>query len=296
MRKIAVLLAVYNGREWIDEQINSILDQEGVVLDIYISVDLSTDNSYEYITQKYGYLNNIILLPYGMKYGSAGKNFYRLITDSPIEKYDYISFADQDDIWLKNKLAHAIQSIDLHKVTAYSSNVVAFWDDGRHCLLDKAQPQVKFDYIFEAAGPGCTYVFNRELAVKFQTFLTEKSNARNVALHDWLIYAFARSNGYLWMIDKESRMMYRQHSQNQVGANISFRAAFKRCALAKEGWYKNEIYNITSVLGFDNMELIKKLKNKNIIGRILLLKDICKFRRRQRDRFVLAAFILLGWV
>ncbi len=43
--KIAVLLAAYNGMEWIEEQIASILSQKGVSIKIFISVDLSSDRT-----------------------------------------------------------------------------------------------------------------------------------------------------------------------------------------------------------------------------------------------------------
>ncbi|MQK61189.1 hypothetical protein EIZ86_32690, partial [Escherichia coli] len=62
MYKVLVLLAVYNGREWIDEQLNSIRAQEDVQVDILASIDLGTDGSYEYIEKNYP---DVRLLPYG---------------------------------------------------------------------------------------------------------------------------------------------------------------------------------------------------------------------------------------
>ena len=44
--KVAILMAAYNGRKWIEEQLHSIWSQENVLIDIYISVDLSTDDTY----------------------------------------------------------------------------------------------------------------------------------------------------------------------------------------------------------------------------------------------------------
>ncbi|OAT31374.1 alpha-L-Rha alpha-1,3-L-rhamnosyltransferase [Buttiauxella brennerae ATCC 51605] len=296
MNKIAVLLAVYNGREWIDEQINSILNQEGVNLDIYVSVDVSSDSSYEYLLEKYSHYSNVFLLPYGNRFGSAGKNFYRLLQDSPLENYDYISFSDQDDIWTYNKLKHAINSLKSKNVEAYSSNVIAFWEDGRQVLINKAQAQGKYDYIFEAAGPGCTYVFSKKLAIHFKEFLTNNLDVQNIALHDWILYAFARRNGYSWWIDNDSWMMYRQHSNNQVGANNSIAAAIKRFTLAKKGWYKNEVYKISHELNLDNLRVIKELKKNNFSRLLYLFSNIKELRRRNRDRIVLIVFFLLRWI
>ncbi|MCV5197981.1 hypothetical protein OFM41_31575, partial [Escherichia coli] len=79
---------------------------------------------------------------------------------------------------------------------AYSSNIIAFWEDGRKCLIDKAQKQVKYDYLFEAAGPGCTYVLTNELCDSFKKFYLKHSDeVGKVTLHDWMIYAYARNRG-----------------------------------------------------------------------------------------------------
>lgn len=293
MHKVLVLLAVYNGRKWIDEQLNSIRAQENVKVDILASVDLSTDGSYEYIQKNHP---DVHLLPYGKRYGSAGKNFYRLLLDAQFNNYDYISFADQDDVWLADKLSHAIRVINEKQVDAYSGNVTAFWEDGRQQLIDKSQPQVEFDYFFEAAGPGCTYVFKTKLALKFQFFLKNTLESQDVALHDWLLYAYARSNHYQWYIDSQSKMLYRQHANNEVGANESLKAACKRYHLVKNGWYKKEVVKLLSLFGDDN-QLLKKNINKNrIFPKLSFMVNINKIRRRSRDRYAFLIFYILRFI
>ncbi|MCS2156064.1 glycosyltransferase [Scandinavium sp. H11S7] len=288
--RILVLLAAYNGKKWIDEQLNSILSQENVSVDILVSVDLSSDHTFDYIEKKYPTVN---LLAYGKKYGSAGKNFYRLMLDAEFSPYDYIAFADQDDIWLSDKLSHAVNVIRENNIDAYSGNVTAFWDNGRQSLINKSQPQVDYDYFFEAAGPGCTYVFNKKLALAFQQFLRAVPESRNVALHDWLIYAYARSNHYRWIIDKESKMLYRQHENNQVGANESFSAAYKRFQLAKDGWYKKEVLKLIGLFKCDNTLLVKKIRRKSWIPSLYIILNIYKIRRRPRDRFAFLIFHIM---
>ncbi|WMY75886.1 glycosyltransferase [Buttiauxella selenatireducens] len=296
MERVAILLAVYNGRQWIDEQLQSILEQKNVGLDVYISVDLSDDGSYEHLVTTYSHLPNIHILDYGKRYGSAGSNFYRLVLDSPIDKYDYVSFCDQDDVWFDNKIQRAIKMIEQKHVDAYSGNVVAFWENGKECLISKSQPQVEYDFLFEAAGPGCTYVFKRSLACDFKQFLLNSTDAVNVALHDWLLYSFSRVNNYTWYIDDVPFMKYRQHASNQVGANNSIKAGFKRLKLAKCGWYKNEVNKLCVVLKFENDPIVDMIKRNDFKRTLLMLLNITKFRRRFRDRLMLAVFILLRWV
>lgn len=296
MEKIAVLLAVYNGRKWVDEQIESILKQKDVSLELYISVDLSTDNSFEYLKDKYKLLSNIHFLPYGKRYGSAGKNFYHLLLNVPCENYNFISFADQDDIWHIDKLKNAITALKREARQAYSSNVIAFGKDGSQRLIDKAQPQVKYDYFFEAAGPGCTYVFTGNLAIHFINFLKTKNEAQEVELHDWLLYAYARHNNYAWFIDSRPSMLYRQHESNQVGANNSLAAWKKRICLVKIKWYRNEINKLLRLFGNNDTKKIYDKINNSYFGRLSLAFQVCKFRRRLRDKLTLMVLFILNMV
>ncbi|WP_312193288.1 glycosyltransferase [Sphingobacterium sp.] len=294
MNKVAVLLAVYNGRTWVDEQLESILAQVEVNLDVFVSIDLSTDGSWDYLTEKYSSYKNVYFLPYGDKYGSAGKNFYRLVLDVNFDDYNYISFADQDDIWYANKLQHAIETIENKNVDAYSSNVLAFWDDGRTCLIDKAQPQTAFDYYFEAAGPGCTYVFAKKLGTAFREFLLSNKSAQDVTLHDWLIYAFARANNYKWYIDAVPGMRYRQHSSNQVGANISYKMWVKRIKLVNSGWYRKEVFKLVKLFETRFYPLRGITNQRNFKNSIMLIPFVFKFRRRLRDKIVLGVLLMLN--
>lgn len=282
--KIAVLLAAYNGMQWIEEQIDSILNQTNVDVTVFISVDLSTDNTYEWCKEKGSLNHRIIVLPYGDKFGGAAKNFFRLIRDVDFSDFDFVSLADQDDIWLPNKLQHAISLIQLGDYDAVSSNVMAFWEDGREKLVKKSYPQKTYDYLFEAAGPGCTYVFKASALVKFQEFLWEKRVYVNeVGLHDWMIYAYFRHNGFKWLIDDVPLMNYRQHANNQVGFNSGLKAYKKRVSLVRQKWYRAEVENISQVLG-----------NKAELTLFFRLKNFWQLRRRPRDVFALFVMNLLG--
>lgn len=291
-KKIAVLLAAYNGIAWIKEQIQTILEQNNVNVIVYISVDISTDVTYEYCLSLCHEYDNIHVLPYGEKFGGAARNFYRLIKDVEFKGFDYIAFSDQDDIWHQDKLIHALNK--LQQCDFYSSNVTAFWEDGRAVLIDKAQPQCEWDYLFEAAAPGCTYVFRQDVAIQFKTWLVERYEqiGEDIALHDWLLYAFARSQGYSWFIDPEPMMLYRQHANNQVGTNNNFGAAKKRLKLIKDKWYRQQVTNIIIHLGLKDSPIYKKGLSNNYIGNLYLLAHIGKLRRRFRDRCALA-FVLL---
>nr|WP_302444092.1 glycosyltransferase [Hafnia alvei] len=293
MKKIAVLLAAFNGERWLNEQINSILNQRGVDITIFISVDYSDDNSFELCSDLSKKNNKIQVLSYGERFGGAGKNFFRLICDVNLDDFDYVSFSDQDDIWLDDKLYRACLILDKYDV--YSSNVIAFWPTGKKILINKAQPQVEFDYLFESAGPGCTFVFDIKCAKMFRAFLEDKhKEVELVALHDWLFYAFARANDFSWYIDSKPSMLYRQHANNQVGANNSLKAIFKRLKLIKSKWYSNQINKIADLLYDTDIPFRYYLKSNNYFKKLNLLRYITKLRRKTKDKILLCIVIILG--
>lgn len=221
--RFAVLLAAYNGMDYIADQIESILAQKDVELQIFISVDKSSDGTESYLIDLASNLERITLLPLGDSFGGASQNFYRLIRDVDFQNFDYVCFSDQDDIWYTDKLIRAHWVLSQGDYGGYSSNVNAFWPSGRGQLVDKAQPQKSWDFLFEAAGPGCTYVLKKSLALSVQLLVRNRSNCvLKVGHHDWLIYAFARANNFLWAIDFLPSMDYRQHQSNQVGVNVGW--------------------------------------------------------------------------
>lgn len=292
MKRIAILLAAYNGARWLEEQISSILQQTNVEVTIYVSIDLSNDETYLLVSKLALKEPRIIILPYGDIYGGAAKNFYRLICEVDYENYDYIALSDQDDVWRKNKLERACEFLKNNDF--YSSNVIAFWENGKQALITKSQDKVAFDHFFESAGPGCTFVFKREYALQLKRFLMINKHAMDVELHDWLIYALARENNLKWHIDSYPGMYYRQHKNNQVGANNSLKAIIKRIRLIKSGWYRNEIIKILNLFEQSDIPFRDNLCNKNYFTSLFLLKYIYMIRRRRKDRAFLVLMIILG--
>lgn len=269
--------------QWIEEQINSIFKQSDVETTIFISVDLSKDGTYEWCKELAARNNRIVVLPYGERFGGAAKNFYRLIRHVDFSNFDFVSLADQDDIWLSDKLSHAISLIKTKNVDALSSDVIAFWDNGDEKLVKKSFKQKEYDYLFEAAGPGCTYVFTGAGLRVFKEFLKANwKQVNQVDLHDWMLYAFYRHKGMKWFIDNTSLMRYRQHASNQVGLNSGMQAYKKRMNLVKQKWYRGEVEKISSLL------------RKGMPSRGFCIKHFWQLRRRPRDAFALLVMNVIG--
>ena len=292
--KVAVLLAAYNGMQWIEEQLNSILGQSAVDVTIHISIDPSTDGTEAWCVAYAAKHPEVLILPAAGSFGGAARNFFRLIRDVDFEGYDFVAFADQDDVWHTDKLQRATHVIQTRQVDAYSSNVTAFWPDGKTHLLDKAQPQVKWDFLFEAAGPGCTYVMSKSLADSLKaSMLANWQQLQDVTLHDWYCYAFARSYGYRWYIDPEPSMDYRQHERNQVGANKGLSPLIARYKIIHDGWWFNQVQLIAHLVGQGTDPFVRtwlKLRRRHLMT---LSFSAWRCRRRVRDKVF---FFCICWV
>jgi len=292
--KIAVLLAAYNGRALIDYQISSILAQNSVDVSLFVSVDRSDDGTEQFIDQLSLGEGRIRILPHGKGFGGAGPNFYRLIQEVDFSGFDYVAFSDQDDIWFPNKLLRACEALTRSGADGYSSNVTAFWPDGRQVFVNKSQPQVRWDFLFEAAGPGCTYVISAKLGFELQAFIIEHhQKMQKIALHDWFTYAFARSRGYRWIIDETSGMHYRQHANNQVGVNSGFSAFKSRLKNILSGWAISQAALIADTLGLAKKAPVRDWFTGTRLGYLRLMFNAFSCRRRFRDQLLFLVMCLL---
>ena len=290
--KIIVLLAAYNGENYIAQQLQTILNQTHKPHKILINIDQSSDKT-ESIVKEFAKTNpEIQILISNKRFGSAASNFIHLLKNTDLTEAEYTALADQDDLWKKDKLEKAIHKLG-QGYDGYSSNVEAFWEGGQKKVLFKNQPQREFDHLFESAGPGCTFVMTKKLALSLQEFLKEGQFDQLDNYHDWLIYAYARSNGFKWYIDSYPGVEYRQHNANVFGANVGIKAFLSR------------IHRVLNGEGFDfAFRLMKELSVQNSfirslfpVSRINLLRLAFQFkhcRRRWRDQiYFFCACILL---
>jgi rhamnosyltransferase len=292
--KVAVLLAAYNGMQWIEEQIASIFAQSGVDVTVYISIDPSADGTEAWCAALATRVSNVIVLPDAGKFGGASRNFFRLIRDVEFDGFDFVAFADQDDIWCVDKLQRAVAGLGRQAADAYSSNVTAFWLDGKSRLLDKAQSQVKWDYLFEAAGPGCTYVFSNRLSQSIKSaVLANWEVLQGVSLHDWFFYAYARSHGYRWYIDPVPSMLYRQHDRNQVGANTGLRSLISRYKTIHDGWWFSQVQLIARLTGQEFDPFVASWLPLHGLQMLRLSFSAWSCRRRMRDKVL---FFFVCWL
>lgn len=292
---VLVLLATYNGARWLDEQLESIVEQQGVRVAVRVADDGSTDDTVACIEKWIARHPSITLVPSAEHRLGAAGNFLRLVREAPLEGVDFVALADQDDVWPRGRLARAVERMELLDAAGYSSDAWAFWADGRRRRLGKSHPQREFDFLFEPAGPGCTYVLARTLAVAAQRELTtDLGRFDGLGYHDWWLYAFARVHHFAWHIDAEPSVMYRQHQSNELGANFGLGGVRRRWGRLTSGWFRDQVLRIGGQWPGPHRAVLGRLQGLAWSDRAWLAWHARDLRRRPRDQLALAAMLLLG--
>lgn len=211
--KIAVLMSTYNGQKYIRNQIESILNQNGVDVDLYIRDDGSSDNTLNIIKE----YKNIIL--YQGKNIGVGNSFMNLLYCVP-QQYDYYAFSDQDDIWMTDKLIIAINKIKDNynggSVLYCSNQILVDKDLKKIGMRYDIAPDISCEQIFSVNKvSGCTMVWNKTL----QKLLCNKKPSCDLLkcrIHDVWVAIVASISGKI-IYDSNGYILYRQHENNVVG-------------------------------------------------------------------------------
>lgn len=276
--KVLVILASYNGVKYIEEQIDSIIAQMGVNVTLKIFDDCSNDGTIELVSTLKKY-EQVQLIHNKIPTGSAANNFFNALSsfeDSFLQRFDFIAFADQDDIWLPNKLQVAAKSLDSNKSDLYMSNLI-LWEEklNKKSIIKKSFPQKKYDYLFEGGSAGCTYVFTSFFGKELKNILkTLNYKDWQFFSHDWFVYFFARLNHFKVVIDKNAYILYRIHDTNVHGQlnTFSFYAIKERLRLITEGWYFKQAKGFMSLLYPNSVEYkIYSLYSKNYFTRLYII-------------------------
>ncbi len=291
---ICVLLATYNGEIFIDEQLRSIENQTKKNIRIIVSDDLSSDKTVNKIIEfrkkskiKIDFLKSSNSYLFGRGHAN---NFFKLILNAKIsDDTNWIAFSDQDDIWLPDKIARAIDFLNKNDdYGGYSSSVTAFWGK-KSTHISKLGYLHKYNHFFESAGPGCTYVLKKEAFLCLKNTLIKNLNILpKIDYADWAIYSIVRSNNFLWHIDSKSNILYRQHANNAIGIANSLHGYKFRINKIINGWYRSQIFLLAYINNCQNINLIKKIIGLSFLDRFKLFLMAFLVRRKIKDKLILA--------
>ncbi|WHY19019.1 glycosyltransferase [Paenibacillus sp. G2S3] len=216
--KIQVLLSIYNGERYLDEQLGSLMTQEDVDIHVLIRDDGSCDMSVNIINEYIKRYPNNITFYTGMNVG-AKQSFFNLIVKSS-EDFNYFCFCDQDDVWDSRKIINAINLIrenDLTQPILYCSSTKMVNSQLKFINSWPNRPDREltvYNAVLENIAVGCTIVMNANLMVLVKNNLPK--NYGNVIMHDWWIYLCASCFGKV-IFDPRPFILYRQHNDNLLG-------------------------------------------------------------------------------
>lgn len=219
---VAVLLSTYNGARFLAEQLDSLLTQSHRDWVLFWRDDGSTDETRAIMR---GFAagageGRCVEVGEGERLGPT-RSFIAVLRAALAAGFEAFAFADQDDVWLPEKLARgaaALGRAGWERPALYCARQV-FVDErlapiGLSCRVRRAPA-------FPAAltqniATGCTVVMNRRAAE-----LVARSQPPSASFHDWWTYLLVAAADGAVLIDDTPAVLYRQHGRNLVGASKS---------------------------------------------------------------------------
>lgn len=228
MKNIAILLATYNGGQYLREQLDSLFAQTNQDFRIVIHDDGSTDNTVEIINEyKEKYPERIEVLD-GKPKGTPKANFMYLLSEVEADCY---FFCDQDDVWLPTKVEESLKALDCFPQSTLDTVTeprIVFTD---MYVVDKDLTVIDNSFIrylgrdinnvsytqilIDNPAAGTTMCFNkalRDIAVSCDSVQWE-----NVPMHDSWLLEIAAIFGRVGSVNKPL-VCYRQTGNNNMGA------------------------------------------------------------------------------
>lgn len=241
--RVLVMMATYNGAQYVRQQIDSILSQEQVDITLCIRDDGSSDDTC-HIAQEYATSHSNVLFARNEKNEGVGRNFMRMVyeDDQLVHgPHEYYAFADQDDIWHPHKLARAVEMLStccrdkskgVNGASAasldqpasgiaqpgpalYYSDATNFDDEHEWSELANYRPVLNYPttLLLRNWASGCTMVFNRALrdllcAHKLDSF---------PRIHDVWVHLVALAKGSVYADFDTSLIRRRITGHNVVG-------------------------------------------------------------------------------
>ena len=254
-RKVAIVLGFYDGYKFINRQLQSIFDQTHQNFIIFVTDDNSKDNfSLEKLNINERNKKKIRIGIRNKNLGYA-QNFLNALVS--IDGYfDYYAFSDQDDIWYREKLEKAINSLEEYpdnQANLYGSRteLIGASEDKKlgKSIEFKKSPSFQ-NAITQNIFGGNTMIFNRNA---FDLICSSNINQKIIA-HDWWCYQIISGAGGNVFYDKNIYLKYRQHNNNLIGSNVSLKDKWLRfCKVANGNFKIQNDHNLKAIIYNQNL-------------------------------------------
>lgn len=234
--QVHIVMATYNGENYVREQLDSLLAQSYGNLSIEVCDDGSTDDTVAVVEEYVERDERVRLFRNPHNLGFV-KNFLEGMKRSHAP---YVMFCDQDDIWEKDKVELTLKTMKQAEKETPDKPVLVFTDamdfdsaTGEDLgLFHKTShldvKKVDTAHLFmENKCIGCTMMMNRYVL----SFLEELPD--DIRVHDWWIALICSHFGTIRYIP-QATLRYRQHEGNQIGGSSYSGYLKKRLAHMKE--------------------------------------------------------------
>lgn len=305
--RLQILMSTYNGAKYLREQMDSILAQTVMYhsdwfVEIVIRDDGSTDETIK-ILEEYSVKYPRLSYYKGENEGVV-RSFFDLICNTP-DEVDYIALADQDDLWMPEKLECALMALSKEENSQpllYCGSTYLV-DDRLRPIKGLSSHAIRPSFgnaLVENICTGCTAVFNAALRDIIKLQIPEFT-----PMHDWWLYLLSACLGKVYY-DTEPHMYYRQHGSNTVGVSTTYRHEFinrlkrfrgNRYQIRRQvmSLYKiSRRYNLS--LGVEIQRQIEDVLavKKNAAARLRVICNHKIYRQRPMDNFIFKLIILTG--
>ena len=295
---VCILLALFNGADNLAEQLGSLSAQSHTDWSLIISDDGSRDDWFDIVADfSETQATSRTWLISGPRQGFA-KNFFTLIKAAG-PSVPYVAFCDQDDVWMRDKLSRALdqlKQVPKELPAVYCSRTMVCAED-----LQMQRPSPLFqrppsfaNALVQNIGGGNTMVLNRAALDLVQDTLPHANGAIS---HDWWVYQLVMGAGGHVIYDPEPSLFYRQHGQNQIGANDTVWASAKRFKAMLQGQFRN--WNTSNIQALEaakhwltsdaanTLQQFSKARKDNVIRRMIALRKSGVYRQSRRGTFAL---------
>lgn len=226
---VTILMATRNGAAHLAAQLDSLLAQSHGNWSLWVSDDGSTDATRS-ILAEFGRAQpgRLARLVEGPRAGTAAQNFLSLMCHPDLPPGP-VALADQDDVWLRGKLARA-----LRRMAAAPAGVPCLYA-AESILTDEAltpfarsrEPDARPSFgnaLVQNLFGGHSAMLNADALA----LVRAAGLPQGVAHHDWWLYQLVAGAGGACLLDPLPVVLYRQHAGNQIGAAGGLRAGLTR--------------------------------------------------------------------
>lgn len=275
--EVAILLCTFQGQRFLHEQLASFETQSLKAWTLLVSDDGSSDRTLDILKvhQKQWGSRKLRLLS-GPLQGFAA-NFLSLTCQADI-KANFYAYADQDDIWEADKLERAVswlKTIPKDVPALYCSRTRLVDEENRtlgYSPLFKKPPSFA-NALMQNIGGGNTMVFNHAA----RKLLCLAGKDIEVVSHDWWAYILVTGCGGKVFYDAYPSVRYRQHENNLVGCNNSWRARFFRMRLLAQGRFRQ--WNSINIQALRRLESMMSTEHRQTLSLFAQAREHSLFLR-----------------